>query len=942
MKKTFKFLFLLVAGMMMLPAMASAQQMPPVPVDQNVKIGTLPNGMTYYIRHNDYPKGQADFFIAQKVGSILEEDNQRGLAHFLEHMCFNGTKNFPGNQVVSWLESVGVKFGRNLNAYTSIDETVYNISSVPTERESVQDSCLLILHDWANDLLLADEEIDKERGVIHSEWLRSMVGQMRILEKILPEIYPGDRYGYRLPIGTIDVIDNFPYQAIRDYYEAWYRPDQQGIIVVGDIDVDRIEKKIIEMFSPIEMPANAPERVYYPVSDNKGTIYAVGSDKEQSNAIVQLMIKQEAMPDEMKGTVAPLVQDYMTSMITYMLNTRFGDIAAKPDAPFAQAGANYGEFFVAKTKDALTVSGVAKGDDIKPALASIYREVLRAKRGGFTASEYDRARKEYLSRLETQYKNRDKVESTRYAREYVKHFIDKEPIPGIEFEYQMMPMLVNQIPVDAINMTFAQMITDDNRIVMALLPEKEGLANPTDEELDALMKSVDAETIEAYADDVKTEPLIPQLPAAGKIVSEKENPLYGTIEWTLSNGAKVIIKKTAFKDDEILFSASSKQGTSIFGEEKANDLIFMPYVMQQTGLGNYTNTDLQKYAAGKQFRVSPTFDDNTCGFRGFSTPKDIQSLMEVIYMSFTALNVTEDEYAAMQNMYVGALQNQEVDPQYIFQKSIAATLYNSPRKQAIDTKAIKAADRQSILDMAHALTANAADFTFAFVGNVDIDALRPLVEQYIASLPGDASKAVKEFKFNDALKANGGTATDTFTAKMQTPQTYAAILCMGEMPYTSKNAKIASIAGQILTSRLIASVREREGAVYSISASGSLGRIADGQNCTMQSVFPMKPEMKDKVLSIIATEFDNLTKDITEEELKKVQEYMVKNAIEAYEKNGSWLSAISGYETNGVDSFNASEDVINAITVADVQDFVKQLLAQKNYRVIILDPEVAE
>lgn len=936
----FRFILLLIAGMLV-SSTVSAQQMPAVPVDTNVVIGKLPNGLTYYIRHNDYPKGQADFFIAQKVGSILEEDNQRGLAHFLEHMCFNGTKNFPGNQVVSWLESVGVKFGYNLNAYTSIDETVYNISSVPTERESVQDSCLLILHDWANDLLLEDAEIDKERGVIHQEWRRSMVGQMRILENLLPVIYPNSRYGYRLPIGTMEVVDNFPYKALRDYYEAWYRPDQQAVIVVGDIDVQRIEGKIKEMFSHIEMPANAPERVYYPVEDNAGTIYAIGKDVEQSNAIVEVMFKREAMPDSLKSTVLALMQNYATSMITSMLNTRFNDMTSKPDAPFAMASAGYGEFFVAKTKDALTVTGVAKENDIKPVLEAIYREVLRAQRSGFTATEYARARSEYISRLETAYKNRKQHESTRYAREYVSHFIDNEPIPGIEWEYQMMSVRSSQIPVEQINMLFSQMITPDNRIVLALLPDKEGFVMPTEAELDAAMKSVDAETIEAYVDNVKTEPLIKELPEAGKIVEEKENQQWGTIEWTLSNGIKVIVKKTAFKEDDIRFSAVAKNGTSVFGDEKANSMIFMPYVLQQYGLGEYTNADLQKYLAGKQVLLRPAFGTYTRTLVGSTTPKDVQTFMELLYMTFTGLNVTEDEFAAMQNMYIGDLQNQEVSPQYIFGKRVSESINKSARDRVMSVDCIKTANRQEILDMVHTMLSNGADYTFTFVGNVDVDALRPMVEQYIASIPGDAASKVAEYNVDPDLGMNGGKKTDTFTAKMETPQTYVAIVCFGDVPFSAKNSRLASIAGQILTSRLIETVREKEGAVYSISASGSLDRVP-GQNCAIVSQFPMKPELKEKVLGIIASEFDSMSKSIKEEELNKIKEYMTKDITESYEKNSSWLNGIIGYELSGVDTFNGIENVVSAITTADVQDFMKQLLEQGNYRVVILDPEAAQ
>lgn len=921
----------------MLPAMAVAQQMPPIPVDTTVRIGKLPNGLTYYIRHNEYPKGQAEFFIAQKVGSINEEDNQRGLAHFLEHMCFNGTKNFPGNQVVSWLETKGVKFGQNLNAYTSVDETVYNISNVPTANEAVQDSCLLILHDWACDLSLEDAEIDKERQVIHQEWRRSMVGQMRILENLLPKMYPNNRYGYRLPIGTMEVVDNFPYQVLRDYYHTWYRPDQQGIIVVGDIDVNRIEAKIKEMFSHIEMPADAKERIYYPVEDTKGTIYAIGQDKEQKNAVVQLMFKRDVMPDAVKGDLQYMVMNYLNNMIVSMLGTRLNDMSSKPDAPFAAAGASDDDFFLAKTKDAFSVSGIAKTNDIKPVLEAIYREVLRAQRGGFTATEYARARSEYLSRLEKSYKNRASRESGSYAREYVRHFVDNEPIPGIEWEYQTMNMLVNQIPVDAVNQVFPQYITPDNRVLLALLPEKDGFVMPTEAELAEIIANVDAETIEAYVDNVKSEPLIANLPQVGKIVAESQDATWGATEWTLSNGAKVIIKPTKFKEDEILMTAVAKGGTSVIADDKANDLIFLPLALAQYGLGEYTNADLEKYLAGKQVSLRPSFGDFTRQISGSTTPKDLNSLMELTYMMFTGLNLTEDEFAAMQNMYAGYLQNQEADPQYQFQKNLKKALYSNPRYHSLSVDVVKAANRQQILDIAKQMTANAADYTFVFVGNVDVEALKPLVEQYIASLPGDAETATKAVEVDMALAVGKGTKTDEFTYKMQTPQTYVGIVAFGEAPYTDKNQKLASIAGQILSARLIETIREKEGAVYSIWAQGNMSRVST-EPITIQSVFPMKPELKEKVLGMIKNEFVDMESNISEVEFNKVKEFMVKSQTEALEKNGSWLNGLAGVQINGVDTFNNAIETINSITVADVQNFMKEFNSQGNYRVVILDP----
>ncbi len=912
----------------------------PLPVDTAVRIGKLPNGLTYYIRHNEYPKGQADFYIAQNVGSILEEDNQRGLAHFLEHMCFNGTTNFPDNQLREWLESIGVKFGANLNAYTGVDETVYNINNVPVARESVQDSCLLILHDWANDLTLDPKEIDKERGVIHEEWRRSMQGQMRIIEKLLPIVYPTSKYGHRLPIGTMEVVDNFAPQALRDYYEKWYRPDQQAVVVVGDIDVDRIEGKIKEMFSSIEMPENAAERKYEPVPDHKGTIYAIGSDPEQKTLIGQLMFISNPLPKEMKNTPMYYAQSYIEGMIGAMINNRLSEISSKPDAPFAGAGVNFGGFFLSsKVKDALTASAVAKGNDIIEPLKAVYREVLRAQRGGFTQSEYERARNEYISSIERVYNNRNTRENGTFVSEYVGNFKDGDPIPGIEAEWPLIQQIAMSIPVQVINQTMSQAITPDNRVLMVLCPEAEGMTNPTEQQLADALASVDAESIEAFVDEVKSEPLIPSDPVAGTVTSTVNNEKWGTTEWTLSNGAKVIIKSTKFKEDEILFTAYANGGYADYSADYDNSLMFLPVAMQAYGLGSYTNTDLSKYTAGKQASLYISFSNYSRSMGRSATPKDLPTLMEMVYMGFKDIEFTEDEFAALQKAYSGILANQEKSPEYIFQKSLLSTLYDSPRNQAINSSIIEKASRNQILEVAHAMTANAADWTFIFVGNVDPATLRPMVEKYIASLPGDEKTAVKEVKsYNPAFFMKGGDKTDTFSTPMSTPQTHVAIIEKGDMEFTPKNSLLASIAGQILTNRLIKTVREDMGAVYSISASGQLDRTGLSPASLMTS-FPMKPEMKDEVLPFIKGEFKAMETNVTPDELNPIKEYMVKVFTENREKNPAWRSAILGTLANGVDTFNGNVDTVNSITVQDVMDFMKALNAQNNYRVVILAPE---
>ena len=934
---------LVLVACFVLPAIVRAQaQNPmfqPLPADTAVRIGKLPNGLTYYIRHNEYPKGQADFYIAQNVGSILEEDNQRGLAHFLEHMCFNGTTNFPDNQLRDWLETIGVKFGANLNAYTGVDETVYNISNVPVARESVQDSCLLILHDWANDLTLDPKEIDKERGVIHEEWRRSMQGQMRIVEKLLPIIYPTSKYGHRLPIGTMEVVDNFAPQALRDYYEKWYRPDQQAIVVVGDIDVNRIEGKIKEMFSSIEMPENPAERVYEPVPDHKGTIYAIGTDPEQKHLVAQLMFISDQMPKEMKNTPMYYAQSYIEGMIASMINQRIEELSSKPDAPFAGAGVDFGGYFLSsKVKDAFTASTASKNNDIVTPIQALYRELIRAQRGGFTQSEYDRARNEYLSSIERVYNNRATRENGTFVSEYVGNFKDGDPIPGIEAEWPLIQQIAMSIPLEMINQTMAQAITPDNRVLMVLLPEAEGIPVPTEQQFADAFAAVDAENIEAFVDEVKSEPLIPSDPVAGSVVKSEDNAKWGTTEWTLSNGAKVILKSTKFKEDEILFSAYAKGGTANYPAEYDNTIRFLPMAMRSYGLGSYNSTDLGKYTAGKQASLAINFGDYSRSMGGYATPKDLPTLMELIYMGFKDIEITEDEFTSLQTSLSGMLANQEKSPEYVFQKNIMRTLYDSPRSQVLDPAAIEAASLAQTIEIAHALTANAADWTFIFVGNVDAAVLKPLVEKYIASLPGDPKTAVtKVDSYNPAFFMKGGDKTDTFTTPMTTPQTQVAIIETGNADYTTKNAMLASIVGQILTSRLIKTVREDMGAVYSISANGQLDR--NGLTpLTISSAFPMKPEMKDEVLPYIKSQFVAMESDVTPEELNPIKEYMVKVYTENREKNSAWRQGILGTLVNGVDSFNGNIEVMNSITVQDVMDFMKALNAQNNYRVLILDP----
>jgi zinc protease len=937
MKKLFINVLALIAVMLCSNNVAAQMQVPECPIDSAVRVGKLDNGLTYYIRHNEKPKGQADFFIAQKVGSILEEDNQRGLAHFLEHMCFNGTTNFPGNSLIDWLGTVGVKFGYNLNAYTGTDETVYNISSVPVSRTGVQDSCLLILHDWANDLTLDTKEIDSERGVIHQEWRRSMVGQMRIIESLLPVMYPNNKYGVRLPIGTMDVVDNFDPQALRDYYHKWYRPDNQAIIVVGDIDPDYTEAKIKSLFSGIKMPENPAERVYEQVSDTPGTIYAIGTDKEMAYPIASFMFKQKEpiVPEQLKNTQIYFAVHYVTDMIERMLNQRLSDLSKQPETAFAQASLNIDKYFLSVTKDAATLDVVGKGDDIRPAFTSAYRELLRAVRGGFTEGEYERAKAQYLAAMEQSYDEREARTNTSYCKEYAANFTKGDPIPGIAYELELAKQCAQMYPVDFINAAASQFFNgDDNRVFLGLFPENETFHVPTEAEVAEVVASVEAEDIEAYKDEVKEEPLIPSLPKAvkGKVSTNKQ---WDATEVNYPNGAKVIIKPTKFKEGEILMTATAKGGIANV-DVTAPTTQFMSYALGTSGLGTYTNSDLRKYLQGKQTDLDASFDTYFRSLQGKTTSKNVQTLMELIYMTFVDCNVDAKEFEGMQNRLSAILANQESTPAYVFGKGATEDLYASEAQRQITTEAIKNANLDETNATIKHMFANPGEYTFSFVGDIDVDTFLPLVNQYIGSLKAPRIAGISYAPVAKEEVRNGS-ATTQDKMVMETPQTYVSIVSSAKMPYTYTNRTLASMAGQVLTKRLLAKIREEMGAVYSISASAYLERLGD-KNFTLTSNFPMKPEMKDEVLSEIHKMYFDMADNISDDELNPIKEFMIKSVKESMERNEGWGNAISGSALNGVDVLNGAVEAIGKITTADLKAFVKQVLDQNNYRVYVLEP----
>ena len=724
---------------------AQEMQMPPIPVDPAVRIGKLDNGLTYYIRHNEYPEHVANFYIAQRVGSINEDESQRGLAHFLEHMAFNGSEHFKGNGIIEFTRSLGVEFGSDLNAYTSIDQTVYRVCDVPTKRATALDSCLLILKDWSNGLSLEADEIDKERDVVHNEWRLGEGPSQRMITRALPKMYPGSKYGVRMPIGLMSVIDSFKPQTLRAYYQKWYRPDNQSIIVVGDVDVDHMEAKIKELFGGIKVAPDAPKVVAEQVPDTKDAIYIFEKDKEMQMSQVMVMMKHDAVPEADKANMGYLVQDYVTSVISQMMNQRLSEMTQEESCPFFQAFATDGQYMLSKTKDNFELIAVPKEGKDMEALQAIYREARRAREFGFTATEYARAQADYLSALEKQYTNRDKRKNAEFGNAYRDHYLSNEPIPPLDVLYQLMQQIAPNIPVAAINQALPELISvsDSNLVVMEWVQEKEGKVYPTEQQMAQAIAAARAEKIEAYVDNVKDEPLVDVTKIkAGKIKKETENKVLGYKELTLSNGATVILKKTDFKDDEVRMEASAKGGKSLYGAADYTNLKVFDEVIGYSGIGNFSSNELTKVLAGKEVNADATMGNTRQYVTAHSTPKDLETMMQMQYLYFTAVNKDEKQFQNLMTNFEMSLKNKSLSPDAVFSDSLAATVYaHNPRFTQLDVKDLKDINYDRILEIAKDRFQNAGQFVFIFTGNFDEATLRPLIEQYIASLPATKKKA---------------------------------------------------------------------------------------------------------------------------------------------------------------------------------------------------------
>ena len=919
--------------------MLSAQNMDmnaKLPMDPNVRTGKLDNGLTYYVRHNEEPKDRASFYIVQNVGAILENDEQNGLAHFLEHMAFNGTKNFPGKGVLNYLEKYGVAFGRNINAYTNVDETVYNLSNVPTSNANLLDSALLVLHDWSNYLSLESDEIDNERGVIHEEWRTRRSGGMRVYLEKNKVIYQGSKYAKRDVIGDLDVIDNFDHKVIRDFYHDWYRTDLQAIVVVGDIDAEKFEAKIKEIFAHIPAVDNPKDRVYFDVPGNKEPIVGLITDPEASNIKFDIFYKHKATPFAEKN------MNYyrnllMADLYSTILGDRYNELLQKGNAPFINAfGAYYNR---ARKMDVYHNSVSLKEDNILGGIEVLLKEAERANRHGIVATELERAKKAMLSQMERQYKERNKQNNDRLVREYKQNYLTNEPAPGIEFEFEAMKKLFPGISVEELNAVSKAWITDENMIITLSAPEKEGLTLPKKEQLLALVAKVKQMKLEPYEDKVITEPLISELPKAGKVVKESPIKDYDATEWTLANGAKVVVKTTDFKENQILFQAFSKGGTSLYDVKDLPSVDMAGGFVANFGLGKFDQTSLQKLLTGKEVRVTPYIGELTEGLRGNSSIQDIETLLQLVHMYFEHPRFDEEAFTALKGRYMAYVANMGADVNKAFRDSVLMTSTNHhPRTILFDTDMITKLDFETMKRAYQERFIDASDFTFVFVGNIDAAKVKPMIETYLGS--------IKDIDRKENWKDNSVDypAEDTynhFNREMETPKTTINIDFHGDIKYSKENSIMMDMVAELLDKRYTDVIREQEGGSYGVGVRASVDKLPR-EEYNLLVRFDTDPAKSEKLKGIVYEEIQALfTKGVKEDDLNEAKKNFIKERQENLRKNGYWVNVINQYyfKDEAILSPEAFESMINSITKEKVEKFAKKYFAKPAKVEIVMSPK---
>ena len=900
-----------------------------LPFDPNVRRGKLENGLTYYIRHNEKPAQRANFYIAQKVGSILEEDDQQGLAHFLEHMAFNGTMNFPNKELLNYMERNGVKFGENVNAWTSIEQTVYMLTNVPTTNMGLVDSCILILHDWSSFISLEGEEIDKERGVILEEKRSRNDARQRMYEKMLPEIYPNSPYGHRMPIGTEEVISGFDHEALRAYYQKWYRPDLQGIIIIGDIDVNVVENHLKNIFEDIPAPIDPAERTRFEVADNTEPIVSICTDPEETNYGISVYYKHDVVPNEAKDNIGYWLKGYIDNLVATMYNNRLQELTHDSKPPFIFGRGYYGTFFVSNTKDAWTSMAYAKDKDgIEEALNAIVAENKRMQYYGFTESEFERAKADLMKRIESQYDERDKQETNKYFYPILNHFLTNEPLMGIENEYMLLSQILPKLEVENVNAYAKELIREDNIVITLTAPKKESEVLPTKAELVALFEAASAVEVTPYEETVSNEPLINMLPMKGSIASKKHDDTFDATVLTLKNGVKVIYKPTSFKDDEVLMSAYSFGGFSAMDQSD-------PYTLQQInslavlgGVGNFSAIDLPKVLAGKKASVHPNISYFTEGMSGNCSARDIEILLQLTYLYFTSPRADEEAFQSYITRSKASVANLESNPDVTFSDNLIFALYNDhPLRKRMRAEDYDKVDYNKALKLYAERFKDGNNFVFTFVGNIDPEAFEPMIEQYIGALKTKKNDETWTDNIPTILEKD---VTSHYTKSMESPKVTCYMLYTGDMKYSRKDELTMTALRDVMNIVYTEKIREDEGGTYGVSVQGGLS-LRPKETFSFGIYFNTNKDMYEKLMGIAIAELQSVADNGPRpEDLKKVKEFLLKKHKENLESNSYWMNCIQTMNRDGFNPMADYEAIVNGITADDVANMAKAVL--KGYK----------
>jgi zinc protease len=928
----FAVILLLATGISSAPAQVPALS-DQIPVERAITIGQLPNGLRYYVRANKKPEKRAELRLVVKAGSILEDDDQQGLAHFVEHMAFNGTEHFPKHEIINFIESVGMRFGADLNAYTSFDETVYTLT-IPTDKPEVIEKALLILEDWAHNVSFENDEIDKERGVVMEEWRLRRGAGARTTDKLFPIVLKGSRYADRIPIGKTEVLQNFKPETLKKFYKDWYRPELMSVVAVGDFDKTAVENIIKTRFSAIPKPTSPRPRTEFDVPDHDGSVYAILTDKELTSTSVSV---ENILPSRKEGSFGEYRQQIVDGLFSSMLSTRFAEIAQKPDAPFLGAGAGRSTF-VARTKDEAQLSARVKEDGIEKGIDAMLTEVQRVIQFGFTATELDRQRQNILrayERLVIEDQNRT---SDSRADEYVRNFLTDEPLPGAELEQALNQRFLPEITLAEINGLAKQWYTDRNRLVVVTAPEKPGLVIPDEAKLAAAIKNAPNKELKAYVDTVTTAALLDPLPQAGSVVKTTTKDAIGITEWELSNGVKVVLKPTNFREDEVVFRAMSPGGTSL-----ASDADFIPasaaaQLVSAGGLGQFSIVDLRKVLTGKVASANAFIGETEEGLNGGGSRKDLETMFQLIYLRFTQPRADKDAFNVQATQARTALANQAVVPEFAFAEALTNIMGgNHLRRQITTVQTIDKWDLDKSLAFYKDRFGDASDFTFVFVGSFDLPTLKPLVERYLGGLPSTGRKETwKDVGARDPV----GVVVKTVEKGIE-PKSQTAIVFTGPFEFDPTHRVVLRTMTQILQTRLLDTLREELGGTYSVNVGGG-GQKIPIPEYQVAIRFGSDPQRVDGLVQRVFEEIEKLKANgPTAKEINDQKEAALREFETSSKQNGFLLGQIIGKYQNGEDVAGIwdAPQLYAKIDAAAVQAAAKTYLNTGNYVKVTLLPE---